>query len=264
MNPTPPSNERNPRDVLSRPAASPDLVLSYGTNEADVVDLFLPKNLPTMTSADVVLVIHGGFWRDSIDRIHTRPMAEALRELGCIVAVPEYRRAHPNNPAWPAAFDDLRLAHGRLLEWLDGLTTRIDRLTVTGHSAGGHLALLLGMEPEYTAVVALAPVADLMAADAENLGDGAASIFMGGTQTEIPEAYAAANPATLLRSSSVASRVTVLHGTEDEIVPLRNARAFAEQVPRATLVELDGADHFALIDPQHSAWAEVADRLTSS
>jgi pimeloyl-ACP methyl ester carboxylesterase len=48
--------------------------------------------------------------------------------------------------------------------------------------------------------------------------------------------------------------VLVLHGTEDRLVPVENARLLAERIPDAELVLLDGAGHV-----YHSEQPEVAD-----
>lgn len=46
----------------------------------------------------------------------------------------------------------------------------------------------------------------------------------------------------------------VIHGTEDQAIPVENARRLAERIPGAELVLLEGAGHL-----YHSEQAEVAD-----
>ena len=53
----------------------------------------------------------------------------------------------------------------------------------------------------------------------------------------------------------------LVHGAADDIVPVTQSRAYAARDPEAELVELDGADHFDVIDVAHPAWATVVDRL---
>jgi pimeloyl-ACP methyl ester carboxylesterase len=56
-----------------------------------------------------------------------------------------------------------------------------------------------------------------------------------------------------------------VHGARDEIVPVTLSRSYAEAARAAgddaELVELPGAYHFDVIDPQHEAWAVVVEGL---
>jgi pimeloyl-ACP methyl ester carboxylesterase len=54
--------------------------------------------------------------------------------------------------------------------------------------------------------------------------------------------------------------VTLLHGTADEQVPAEMSRAF----PAGTLVEIAGAGHFDLIDPQSRSWSRVMSALADA
>lgn len=128
---------------------------------------------------------------------------------------------------------------------------------VMGHSAGGHLALLLSAAASMRGVVALAPVACLRLGYEENLGSGAVADFMNGKPGEIPAEYAAADPA--LHASTV-GRV-LIYGTNDDVVSVANGRAYVDErrgdAGVVKLVEVEGADHFDLIDPASRAWAIV-------
>jgi acetyl esterase/lipase len=61
----------------------------------------------------------------------------------------------------------------------------------------------------------------------------------------------------------------LLHGTQDQRVPLVVSQAYAAKAMAAgdevTLIEIPGADHFVLIDPHSTAWAvavrEIKKRL---
>jgi dipeptidyl aminopeptidase/acylaminoacyl peptidase len=59
----------------------------------------------------------------------------------------------------------------------------------------------------------------------------------------------------------------IVHGTEDDRVPIELSRQYTEAARRAgddtTLVELPGVEHFALIDPLSAAWPAVLDSLRS-
>jgi acetyl esterase/lipase len=190
-------------------------------------------------------MIHGGFWRPTYDLSHASHLCAALAKTGVSVASLEYRRA-----GWPATFNDI----------LAGFKAAVKQTApvVMGHSAGGHLALrLAGEKLPIRGVVALAPVASLELGYQENLGSGAVVDFLGGKPSEIPDVYEDADP--VKHSSSI--RRVLIHGTNDDVVPIANSRAYLEarrQDPGGVrLVEVEGADHFDLIDPSSLAWAVV-------
>jgi acetyl esterase/lipase len=222
-----------------------------------MVDLYLPNSRAPGAATDVVIAVHGGFWRDTVDRVHARPMAVALRDSGFAVVIPEYRRANPSTPGWPVALQDLQLALACVWDWFRAEHIEVGRVVLTGHSAGGHLALMLSRAPVFDSVIPLAPVADLAAAEMEHLGEGAVEIFMGGPRIESPDAYAQADPALALQGNPLTARICILHGTDDDIVPVANSRSFVRQVPDARLLEFAGIGHFELIDPEHEVWDAV-------
>ena len=50
-----------------------------------------------------------------------------------------------------------------------------------------------------------------------------------------------------------------MHGTEDDTVPVSQSRDYAVREPSAELLELEGVDHFEVIDVEHAAWAAARD-----
>jgi acetyl esterase/lipase len=245
--------------ILDRAAPLPDAVLRYDERADAVVDVFLPEG----TADSLVVLMHGGFWRAATDRRHARPLAVALAHAGYAVALPEYRRVGPvdagGGGGWPTTCDDARLAVESLPGLLEGIGVRPARTVLTGHSAGGHLALWLaavGVQG-LDAVVPLAPVGDLRAAAAMRMGDGAVQAFLGGDPAATGSAYDVADPAVLLDSHRPDCPVTILHGTADDVVTIENSRGLVRRHPWIDLVELDGADHYDLIDPSSPAHADV-------
>jgi acetyl esterase/lipase len=242
---------------LDRTDPLPDVVVRYADHPDGVLDLHLPAGDPVAT----VVLVHGGFWRAEYDRTHTRPVADALRRLGFLVASPEYRRTGATGDragGWPETCEDVRLAVERLPGLLTGLGLDVPASTyAVGHSAGGHLVLWLASERlRLDRVVALAPVGDLRDAFARDLDGGAVLDFLGGSPDDVPHRYAAADPATRLRVDTGVP-VVVVHGTADRQVPFENSR-WAEALPHVRLRTLEGVDHFALMTPGSPAWPEVA------
>jgi len=81
-----------------------------------------------------------------------------------------------------------------------------------------------------------------------------------------PEAYAAQLRAvvrhdTYDRLPDIAAPTLVLHGTDDPLLPVGNARILAERIPGAKLVLFEGARHGYFLEKQAEADAAVLDFL---
>lgn len=87
---------------------------------------------------------------------------------------------------------------------------------------------------------------------------------MGGTPNEYPERYNAGSPTELLPTGDSQALV---HGAKDDTVPVSQAETYVEKAERLgdwpTLLKLDGAGHFELIDPESDVWPAVARAVLS-
>lgn len=235
----------------------PDAVVRYADHADGVIDL----HLPATPNGTVVLLVHGGFWKQRYDRTHTRAQARSLADAGYLVATPEYRRVGGGG-GWPTTAEDVEAAYVALPGLLAGLDLAHDRVLTTGHSAGGHLVLWLAtrdLASPPARTVALAPVADLvlarrLALGTDAHGTSAVDAFLGDGD------LAAADPNQLFTD---ARPVTLVHGDLDDAVPVELARSFAAAHPWADLVELPGVGHYEFLDPASSAWATVLTTLES-
>lgn len=241
----------DPREVLTRPAPGPDRTVAYGDHPDQVLDLRLPA--PGHPARPPVVVIHGGFWRAEYDRRHTDPLAADLAERGWPVIQLEYRRTGAPDGGWPATFEDVEAAMTALPR-LAG----VDRAPLLlGHSAGGHLALWwAGRHRGARGVVALAPVADLAAAHARDLDQGAVVALLGGDPAALPDRFRYAQPVL-----PPTVPVTVVHGDRDRQVPVDLNRDWVAAARAAggdvALLTLPGIEHFGVIDPRSSGWPAV-------
>lgn len=247
------------RDVLFRSAPPPDCTIRYGDGPDGVVDLWVAA-----VDAPLIVLWHGGFWRAEYDRLHLRPLANALRDAGFTVATPEYRRTASGRIGWPDTFDDVALVSDRLTDLLAHVGINPRAIVHAGHSAGGHLAVwtsrrhLLRSESSWRAidtvsiagVLALAPVTDLAEAFRLDLDGGAVDALMGGGPEAFPERYDCCDP---MRIGGHGPLVAILHGDADGRVPIAISRSYAA-AGLGILEELPGADHFAVIDPESMAW----------
>jgi acetyl esterase/lipase len=184
----------------------------------------------------------------------------------------EYRRTGEAGGGWPGTFEDVAAGTRFLLDRAESFGIDPERVVLLGHSAGGHLATWLGSRnrvpegsgiegaaPRVRGVVSLAGLLDLHAAWSLHLSDDAVVEVLGGTPAEVPEWYQAASPLALLPASVPH---LIVHGTADEVVPISMSERYHREAVRvgqdSTLMQLDGADHFDLIDPDSAVWPEIA------
>ena len=110
----------------------------YGPQRSQRADLHQPRG---PGPHPVMILIHGGSWRKRYSRVVMRALAGDLVRRGWAVWNIEYRRLGDGG-GWPATFEDVAAA----IDHLDELQAPLDleRVSVLGHSAGGHLALWAG------------------------------------------------------------------------------------------------------------------------
>ena len=250
---------------MNHDKAPPAPCVAYGEHPDQIANLHLPAREGGPWPC--VVLLHGGFWRTGWDRTLMTPLAVDLAGRGIAAWNVEYRRVGQEGGGWPGTFEDVAMAVDHLEE-LDRVD--VERVVTCGHSAGGHLALWLaarhrlgagtpGSDPRVRPATAIsqAGVCDLEAAWREDLGNGAVAGLIGSLD-ELPQRYAATSPATL---APLGVRQVLIHGTADDVVPVSQSREHAARDPQAELVELDGADHFDVIDVAHAAWFAVVERL---
>jgi acetyl esterase/lipase len=271
--------------AMSHPAVAPDVSVAYGDHPDQVVDFYAPRSGHAFVP--LVVVLHGGAWRAPYDRRHVTPFADFLARRGLAVANVEYRRGRdipqqrgetgPVAGRWPETFDDVAAALDALPDLARKALPQADpgRVVVTGHSAGGHLALWaaarhvlpagspwrLAASPPLRGVVALAPIADFGTAVELGVCGGAVRQLLGGEE-RYDERAAHADPAALLPTGIATA---VVQGRTDIVVPQAVAEAYVDAAAKAgetvgwTLLEEVG--HFPLIDPAADACAVVAEEI---
>lgn len=248
-------------DILSRQPPPADKRLAYGSDPYQFVDLRLPHKEKPGGLWPLVINIHGGFWRAKYNLDHAAHLCAALTASGLATANLEYRRVGNPGGGWPGTFADIRAAYQILLQPAQAEHLDREKIVVMGHSAGGQLALCLAAhEPTVSRVISLAGVIDLQQAYTLHLSNDAVVEFLHGTPKEVPEHYQEADP---MRLSIPDARQVLIHGSVDDIVPFPFSRDYVREkgkhTPRenASLVEIAGAGHIDLIDPNSAAWKQV-------
>lgn len=111
---------------------------SYGGGARERMDILLPENL--RRGAPIHMFVHGGYWRSGEKEAYTCVAAPVLA-VGGIAAIAEYDLMPGTR--LPVLVDQVRRAAAWLAAQAPGLGADPARLTVSGHSAGAHLASYL-------------------------------------------------------------------------------------------------------------------------
>lgn len=260
--------------LLNQPRQSADHRVAYGADPLQFGELWIPA---TGRRHPVIVLIHGGCWRADLPGTELMDyMAADLRDRGYAVWNLEYRRiGHPGG-GYPGTFRDVAagIDHLRVLAPQYGLDLR--RVAVSGHSAGGHLALWAAGRDRLPAssplrvdnpllirgVVALAAIADLTSyrETGPDACGGPSTIdgLVGVQGADGRDIFADTSPPSLL---PLGDRQVVVSGALDHIVPpgfgQDYATAAAAAGDPAISVVLEGAGHFELIDPTSTVWPRV-------
>jgi acetyl esterase/lipase len=241
---------------------------AYGDDPAQFSELFKAKGTSTGTT---VVMIHGGSWSDNTDRRIMHDVARDLAHHGIAVWNIEYRCLGQPGGGYPGTFADVAAAIDDVAKHPTDVVVRRRKLVVVGHSAGGQLALWAaaraklpagapGADPRVRphAVVAMAPVSDLVRCANEGLIEGTCAAVLGGSPTQVPDRYAQTSPQQLV-PMGVPQRL--FHGTADTVIPIDYSRAYVAAATAAgddaSLTEQAGANHFTVLQPSSPEWIQV-------
>ena len=226
----------------------------YGPLPAEIGDLYLPKTSGKHRAA--IVLIHGGGWivggRSDYAEIGAR-----LAERGVVAFSIDYRLAKVADPQthWPAQLVDVQLAVRYLRVHAAEFGIDPARIGAMGDSAGGHLAVFLGVlqhiapgdqaglyPSQSPAVAAVVDQYGPMALQNTEASLAGSILALFGTQH--PSAAALATVSPLPHVSAKSAPTYILHGTKDVIVPFHDSEQLdtalkASRVP-TVLVPFNG------------------------
>jgi acetyl esterase/lipase len=245
----PTENKVSYASVLELPTAQAAAILKYGDDSLQFGELWLPSSQALELSSSehpLLVLIHGGCWLSEYDIEHSHALSSALAASGYAVWAIEYRRTGYIGGGWPGSYDDIK-AGIEFTQSLDDYSLDLSRVVILGHSAGGHLAFLAGSDDDLvkraniSGVIGLAVITDI-AEYAKGSDDTQAAVpeFMGGLSVDNQQNDSAANPA----NKKLLPKTFLLHGSEDQIVPLEQATQSGIKFQ-----VIPGAGHFDMIHP---------------
>jgi acetyl esterase/lipase len=220
------------------------------------------QNCPTL------LQIHGGAWIIGSKNEQGIPLMLHLASRGWVCVTVDYRLSP--HATFPDHLVDLKRAIQWIREHGPEYGANPDFIVATGGSAGGHLAALVGLtanDREYqpgfeqidTSVRACVPfygVYDFVdrhqTLHSPDLLELLETRVMKASLEEAPEAYEKASP--MARVHADAPPTLIIHGDKDTLVPVKQARHFAEELRKVSrspvgLAVIPGAQHAFEIFP---------------
>lgn len=256
-------------------AQAPDAILTLG-NGYDIspnqvygrfngwdakLDLYVPHD--TTRAHPVLIYIHGGGWMAGTKEDSAFELLPYLAQ-GWAVANVEYRLAEVSLA--PAAVADCRCA----LRWLVANAKRYHldpaRIVVTGHSAGGHLALTTGMAPDgnpfdrecpYSPEAHVAAIVNWFGiTDVADLLEGANrqgyAVGWFGPMLDREPIARATSPLSMVRAGG--PPVITIHGDADPTVPYQHAvrlhRALDAAGVKNQLITIPKGGHGGFSNPE--------------
>jgi acetyl esterase/lipase len=205
------------------------------------LDVMMPKGDGPFPA---VMVIHGGAWRAGNKRDCRFIMPEFVKR-GYVAISPQYRFCPKET--FPAQVQDVKTAVRFVKSHAKDYKLDPERMGAIGFSAGGHLALMLGLtspadglegetsaggpDSRVKAVVNYFGPTDLAAKDIPDISKPLVKDFLGGTPADKPEAAAKASPLNYVTRDD--APVLTFHGTKDPLVPHTQATKLADAMSAA-------------------------------
>lgn len=240
--------------------------LAYGTRPRETLDLVFPKDVAA--GAPLHVFVHGGYWRSG-NKEDYRFVAAPVLAAGGICALVEYDLMPGHR--LEMLVDQVRRAVGWLRHNARDFGADASRMTVSGHSAGAHLASYLaatglhesaGVElPKVSALLLLSGIYDLSEIPDSFLRD------------EARMTVAEANAWSPLTSHQHAGPLRILVYGEDETAPFRDqARALHDQLQHndhpGRITAALGLNHMSIVlefgDPARPLGRALSDVVANS
>jgi acetyl esterase/lipase len=239
-----------------------DPTRSYGEfGRRNQLDVWRSPDLRPGDQAPVLLQVHGGAWIIGNKDQQGMPLMERLAGHGWVCVSINYRLSP--RAKWPAHIVDVKRALGWIKTHIAEYGGDPDFVAITGGSAGGHLCALAaltanekefqpGFEEVDTSVACAVPfygVYDFTNRDdtgRADMDDLLTRMVMGVSRTDDPGVWDHASPMSWVDHD--APPFLVLHGTNDCLVPVEQARSFVAMLREASpepvvYAELPGAQH---------------------
>jgi acetyl esterase/lipase len=243
----------------------------YGDHPIQLLDVWRSKDPEALQKpAPVLVFVPGGAWVFGRRELQGHSLMAHLARRGWVCLSLQYRSSPRHR--WPRQMTDVKAA----IAWARANAHQFggdpDFVAVAGCSAGGHLATLAGLtanDPQWqgdladTSVDAVVSVYglydwhDRSTPERDRFMEFLERVVVKRSQARRPEVFRAASP--MERVHSFAPPFLAVHGSDDGLIPVGEARAFVERLRSVSeaavgYIELPGAGHgFDLVDSVRTA-----------
>lgn len=232
----------------------PNVTYLTANNWEAKLDLYLPRN--AAGPAPTLIYIHGGGWVGGSKEASIMSLLPYL-EMGFAVVNVEYRLGRISLA--PAAVEDCRCALRWVISRAKEYNLDVNRVVVTGHSAGGHLSLTTGMLPATAGLERQCPGSETLQVaaiinwygitDVNDLLDGANlktyAVAWLGSQPNREEIARRVSPLHYVRKGL--PPILTIHGDADPTVPYSHAVRLHQALDKADvpnqLLTIPGGKH---------------------
>jgi acetyl esterase/lipase len=233
------------------------------------LDVYLPYAHPSEISKPkpAVLFIHGGgFVGGDKGEYRTASVCTDLTRAGYVVVSCNYILGPKDKPGvWPRNIADCRDAVRWMRANADKLSLDPSRIAVAGGSAGGYLALMVGLSDDKTGPGGDPNAKHSAAVDAVIDMYGVVNFSKHG-KGDVPGVPAEGQAAYLPENQCDENDppVLIFHGTDDKIVDIAQSQSMAAALSRAKtrydFVTVEGAPHTFDLRPRSRQWSRVSER----
>ena len=247
--------------LLRRRYVTKENVVRYGPHRAEVADVWRKRDLPRDGKAPVLVQIPGGGWVIGMRRPQAYPLMSHMADRGWVCVSLGYRVAPLHT--WPDHIVDVKRGLAWVKEHIAEFGGDPDFVVVTGGSAGGHLASLAALtpndpawQPDFeeadTSVVAAVPVYgryDWYSTNSRTRREFIAFLEKFVVKKSFEKHRQIYRDASSIeRVHSDAPPFFVLHGENDTLIPVEEAREFVRELRRVAkapvlYAELPSAQH---------------------
>lgn len=236
------------RSLLIRRTFAHGKDIPYGPHgPKNLLDVWRHENLPKDAKAPVLLQVPGGGWVVGNKQAQAYPLMSHLAERGWVCVAMSYRLSP--RATWPEFLIDVKKAIAWIRANIADHGGDPDFIAITGGSAGGHLSSLAALtanNPEYqpgfedvdTSVRAAVPLYGVYDwVDEEGVGHSGLPrmlerMVVKAKKADQLELYRAASP--IYQVNPDAPPTFLLHGTNDALVPVEQARLFADRLRKVS------------------------------
>lgn len=130
--------------------------IKYGSDEAQIIDVYQPDGFQHGNKYPVVIWVHGGGWQNgSMHDSMYRDIMTTWAKQGIVVVGIDYRLS----PKYmhPVHVQDVAAGINWVYCNIDSFGGDINRISLMGHSAGAHLVALVATNPKYLGEFGLSP-----------------------------------------------------------------------------------------------------------